>query len=391
MNVFVKAVCSSVLALALVSSARAAAPEPYELNAILSLTGTAAESGGEEAESLRTLEGVVNKTGGIGGRPLKFVIADDGSSPQVAVQLVNAVIAKKAPVFLGSSVTGTCSAMAPLIAANGPVMYCFAPGLNPSAGSYAFTASVNAYNLVKMVLNYARVRGWNRIALLMTTDATGQELDRQFAAVMAEPENKGVTTVAHEHFTAADISVTAQVARIKSLNPQMLVIWSIGTPFGTALRGVHDVGLQVPIMASAGDMTYAQMTQYAPFLTNETYFPATAAAIPAGMAPAGPVREAQERFFGALHAAGIHPSFPHNLAWDPGMLIVAALRKIGPSATAAQIHEYIENTHGVVGIDGVYDFADGSQRGVGLNAARLYKWDAAKKDFVQVARGNGKP
>jgi branched-chain amino acid transport system substrate-binding protein len=391
MNVVLRAAAAVTLAAGLLSSARAAEPEPYELNAILSLSGTAAESGGEEAESLRTLAAVVNKAGGIRGRPLKFVIADDGSSPQVAVQLVNAVIAKKAPVFLGSSVTGTCSAMAPLVSATAPVMYCFAPGLNPPAGSYAFTASVNAYNLVKMVLNYARARGWNRIALLMTTDATGQELDRQFANVLAEPENRGISAVAHEHFTAADISVTAQVARIKALDPQMLVIWSIGTPFGTALRGVHDVGLQVPIMASAGDMTYAQMTQYAPFLTNETYFPATAAAIPAGMAPAGPVREAQERFFSALHAAGIHPSFPHNLAWDPGMLIVGALRKIGPSATATQIRDYIENTHGLVGIDGVYDFSDGSQRGVSLNAARLYKWDAAKKDFVQVARGNGKP
>jgi branched-chain amino acid transport system substrate-binding protein len=391
MKMFLRAATCAAFVFALASSARAAGPAPYELNAILSLTGTAAESGGEEAEALRVLEGVVNKTGGIQGRPLKIVVADDGSSPQVAVQLVNNVIAKKAPVFLGSSVTGTCSAMAPLVAANGPVMYCFAPGLNPPAGSYAFTASVNAYNLVKMVLNYARTRGWTKIALLMTNDATGQELDRQFAAVLAEPENKAISAVAHEHFTASDISVTAQVARIKSLNPQMLVIWSIGTPFGTALRGVHDVGLEVPIMASAGDMTYAQMTQYAPFLTNETYFPATAAAIPAGIAPAGPVREAQLRFFTALHAAGIHPSFPHNLAWDPGMLIVGALRKIGPGATATQIRDYIENTHGLVGIDGIYDFADGNQRGVALNAARLYKWDATKKDFVQVARGNGKP
>jgi branched-chain amino acid transport system substrate-binding protein len=391
MTALIRAACALVLAFSLLSSARAATPDPLELNAILSLTGTAAESGREEAESLHVVETVVNNHGGIRGRPVKMVIADDGSSPQQAVQLMNEMIAKKAQVVFGSTVTGTCSAMMPLVQANGPVMYCFAPGLNPTAGGYAFTASVNAYNLVKMVANYARVRNWTKIALLMVTDATGQELDRQFATVMSEPENKNVTVVAHEHFSAADISVTAQVSRIKALNPQMLVIWSIGTPFGTALRGVHDVGLNVPIMASAGDMTYAQMTQYAPYLTNDTYFPATAAAIPAGMAEKGPVREAQETFFKAVAAAGIHASFPHNLAWDPAMLVVKALRDIGPNATAQQIRDYIEHVHGLVGIDGTYDFGDGNQRGVALNAARLYRWDAAKKDFVQVARGNGKP
>lgn len=379
------------LVLALAPSARGAGNEPVELNAILSLTGTAAESGSEEAESLRAVESVVNKGGGIDGHPLKMVIADDESSPQIAVQLVNGVIAKKAQVVIGSSVTGTCSAMMPLVQASGPVLYCLAPGLNPTPGGYAFAASVNARDLVTMVLNYVRERKLSRLALLMTTDATGQELDRQFAYVLGLPENRGITEVAHEHFTATDIAVNAQVARIKALDPQMLVIWSIGTPFGTALRSVHDVGLQVPIMASAGDMTYAQMTQYAPFLTDATYFPATSAAIPAGMAPAGPVHDEQVRFFNALHARGIHPSFPHNLAWDPSMLIVSALRKLGPNATADQIRAFIENTHGRVGIDGVYDFAGNNQRGVGLNAARLYKWDAAKKDFVMVARGNGKP
>jgi branched-chain amino acid transport system substrate-binding protein len=383
------ALCIALLLLA--PSARGAANDPVELNAILSLTGTAAESGGEEAETLRAVESLVNKTGGINGRPLRMVIADDGSSPQIAVQLMNGAIAKRAPLVLGSSVTGTCSAMMPLVQANGPVMYCFAPGLIPTPSGYAFTASVSARDLVTMVLNYVRERKLNRLALLMTTDATGQELDRQFAYVLGLPENRGVTEVGHEHFNATDISVNAQVARIKALDPQMLVIWSIGTPFGTALRSVHDVGLQVPIMASAGDMTYAQMTQYAPFLTNETYFPATSAAIPAGMAPAGPVRQEQERFFGTLHARGIHPSFPHNLAWDPAMLVVSALRKLGPNATADQLRAYIQNTHGRIGIDGIYDFAGGNQRGVGLNAARLYKWDAAKRDFVMVARGNGKP
>jgi len=43
------------------------AAEPYEINAILSLTGPFAFLGTSEAASLRTLEPLVNKAGGING------------------------------------------------------------------------------------------------------------------------------------------------------------------------------------------------------------------------------------------------------------------------------------------------------------------------------------
>jgi len=53
----------------------------YEINAILSLTGTFAFLGNAEATSLRTLEPLINKQGGINGQPVHFNIADDQSQP----------------------------------------------------------------------------------------------------------------------------------------------------------------------------------------------------------------------------------------------------------------------------------------------------------------------
>src|ERR1700722_17634087 len=81
------------------------AAEPYEINVILSLTGFAAFAGKEIVDALHLVEDEVNNTGGIQGRPIKFAISDDTSNPQVTVQLMTALVAKRAPIVIGSDLT----------------------------------------------------------------------------------------------------------------------------------------------------------------------------------------------------------------------------------------------------------------------------------------------
>src|SRR5882757_9084728 len=92
-----------IAALALAVPAAARATEPYEINTILSLTGNIAFVGSTQMQALKALEAQVNASGGIQGRPLTFVFADDQSSAQTAVQLAHDLIAKNVPVILGSS------------------------------------------------------------------------------------------------------------------------------------------------------------------------------------------------------------------------------------------------------------------------------------------------
>src|ERR1700730_7526677 len=68
------------------------ADEPYELNVITSLTGPLAFVGETEVESLQLVEASVNRTGGIKGRSIHFVVYDDATNPQNAVQLLNQLI-----------------------------------------------------------------------------------------------------------------------------------------------------------------------------------------------------------------------------------------------------------------------------------------------------------
>ncbi len=72
-----------------------------------------------------------------------------------------------------------------------------------------------------------------------------------------------MTIVAHEHFKGEDLSVAAQMTKIKAAGPDVLVGWTTGTPFGTVLRNMSEAGLGIPILTTAGDLSDAQMRGYA--------------------------------------------------------------------------------------------------------------------------------
>jgi branched-chain amino acid transport system substrate-binding protein len=381
---FLRVTAIAALLAGIAPAAPAADLPPYEINVIVSLTGQGAFLGGSQQKALAALQTSVNAHGGIKGRPLNFVFYDDQSTPQVAVQLANSVIAKKPAVVLGTSIAATCRAVAPLFV-NGPVDYCLIPAIHPPRG-YVFSASVDTRDMIATLVRYFRERGWTKIARLTTNDASGQDADEAFAAAAALPENKGVTIVANERYNLADVTANAQVSRIKASGAQGVIIWATGTPFGTALHGLRDVGLDIPVAASNANMVYGQMKQYADFLPKEIYFEGVGYLSGLGT-PAE--RTAQSEFLRTIKEAGILPDFQSGMAWDPALIVVEALRKLGPDATAAQLQAYIEKLGDFPGISGRYDFRDGSQRGLSQKDLVVMRWDDAAKTWTTVSGSGG--
>jgi hypothetical protein len=87
------------------------ATDPLEITAIVSLSGPGAFLGARQAKTLSILERLANKTGGVKGRAIRFVIEDDQSEPSIAVQLANSVIAKEGSVIIGPTLAAACYAV----------------------------------------------------------------------------------------------------------------------------------------------------------------------------------------------------------------------------------------------------------------------------------------
>jgi branched-chain amino acid transport system substrate-binding protein len=363
----------------------------YDINVILPLTGGASFLGKEEQKALQLAEPLINKAGGIQGQPVHFIVYDDGSNPQTGVQLANKALATKPAVVLGSSLVGICNAMAPLMQ-DGPAMYCFSPGIHPPAGSYVFTSSVSTLDLTDAIIRYFRLKGWTKLAFMTSADATGQDAEHGLDEAVARPENKDITVVDRAHFNITDVSVAAQMEHIRAAGPQALIAWTTGTPIATVFKGAIQAGLDIPIATTSGNMTYAQMAQYAAFLPKQLYLPSSQWVRHEGVITLDPaVEAAQKLFFDTYNAANAKPDLGATLAWDPTMIVIDALQHLGPNATAQQVRDYIGGLKGFAGINGVYDFPKIPQRGIDVQAAVITLWNPTAQTWQLVSKPTGIP
>jgi branched-chain amino acid transport system substrate-binding protein len=385
-----------ILAAALAALMGCAAPvkaeQAFDIPVILSLTGGGSFLGEQEHEALAIEEQLVNRTGGIHGSPVHFSFKDDQSSPQLAVQLSVATLATNPPVILGSTYVAACNAMAPLVR-TGPVMWCFSAGIHPPPGSHVFTSGVSTRDQAAAIIRFFRIKGWTRLALITSTDATGQDADRGFNELLAQPENRDIKLVARAHFNTSDVSVTAQIERVKAAQPQAFIAWSTGSPIATVFRAMIQVGFLVPVGTTGGNMTLAQMSQFAAILPRELYLPAPEwpiddnSRIPLPRA----VAAKQRLFYAAFAAAGVKPDEGSVLGWEPANIIIDALCALPPGTDSAQLLDYLQHLAGAAGVNGIYDFRKSPQRGLSLDNVIVTRWNPNQERWDAVAGPTGIP
>jgi branched-chain amino acid transport system substrate-binding protein len=380
------------LAAALAASPAARAAGSYDINVVLPLTGNAAFLGQGQKETLSALEEQVNETGSIQGEKLHFVFHDDQSQPQVAVQLTSGLLGNKLAVVMGSSLVGMCLAMAPLMD-DSTVQYCLSPAIHPKPGSYVFSASSSSIDQIAAVTRYYRMKGWTKLATLMTTDASGQDGSRAVEEVLNYPENKGVMhEVIAEHFNPSDVSVAAQIARIKSSGAQAIIAWTTGGPAATVFRGMAQAGLNLPVAPTSGNQTFAAMEAWQAFLPKQLILASALYPPHAGVLSLDPrVEMAQQGMYAILKKHGLKADNMVATSWDSGLIVVAALRKLGPSATGAQLRSYIADLVNFPGVDGIYNFKHVPQRGLGPDSSTVTTYDAKTKEWVWLSKPGGEP
>lgn len=384
---------AAMLALALATTAVApvaaqtASGTPYTIDVILELSGSNAFTGQLYSTSLHIYENYLNAHGGINGRPVHFNLLDDATNPENAVQLASASLAKHPAVIFGGGNTGSCAAIAPMVK-DGPVDYCLSPGYSPEKGGYAFATSPSLTYIESAIFQFARSHGYKRLALISATDATGKASEQLLLDLLAQPVNHDLTLVTNQHFNPTDISIAAQVTQVEAAKPDLILSFAGGTPFGTVLRGLNDGGVHVPVLTSSANINKAQLDQYKAFLPPQLIFNGPIFEMQDQLADRG-LRDAVNTMFAAFKAAGAEISPQSGFSWDPALLVVSGLKKLGTAATAQQLRDYLLGLRHFPGVNGAYDFSIGDQHGLSADSLVFVAWNPNTRDFTLVSGPGG--
>ncbi|WP_028920956.1 ABC transporter substrate-binding protein [Pseudonocardia acaciae] len=349
----------------------------YRFGVITSQTGSGSQLGVGELQGAQLAADTLNAGGGIRGRTIELITADDQSTPVQAVLQARRMIGN-VDALIGPTLAASCNAVTPLAESSRTVTYCLSPGIKPKPGGYVWSASVSTRDLSERILRHWRSGGMTRIGLLHSTDASGEEGGASVhAAASALP---GTEVVAEGSFEPGAVSVTAQLQAVLAARPQALVVWSTGAAAAVAIKAIAQLGLDLPVATTNGNLTYAFLRRIADYTPKTLLIPATQdfwwrqSDRPA---PAPELEERYHRDFQARH--GAQPDFGPGVAYDAVLLLADALTH--GTGDRGTLKEDLERRE-VVGVAGTYRFRPDERRGLGVADVAMVR--VANGGFVPV-------
>jgi branched-chain amino acid transport system substrate-binding protein len=191
----------------------------------------------------------------IAGETLKVVVLDDATDPTTGVKDAQRLVTEdKADVIVGSSATPVAIPMADVTAESGTPQLSTAPaGLPPGKDKWFFRLPQSNDVMAYAVVAHMKKQNVKTVGFLGYTDAYGE---LWLKALTAEAAKNGIKIVATERFARADTSVTGQVLKLTSANPDAILIVASGSGAGMPQKAVMERGFKGKVY-----QTHAAATQ----------------------------------------------------------------------------------------------------------------------------------
>lgn len=360
----VRAACLSVVSiLTMLSLAQA---ESIKIGAILAETGPAAFLGGPEARSLQMLVDAINAKGGIQGKKIELIVKDSAGNPEKAISFAKQLI-EEAQVFaiIGPSTSGETLAIKKIAEQGKTILIsCSAAEaiVNP-VSLHVFKVAPSDSYAAQQIFRTMQKKGIKKIAVLAGNDGFGKAGKEQLAL---NAPAFGMTILAEEVYDKNATDLSAIVAKLKANKDiQAVVNWSIVPAQSILTKNIRQAGWDVPIYQSHGfaNIKYAEAAGVA---AEGIIFPASRILV-AEFLPAGPQKDFlltyknayESRFHEKISTFGGH-------TYDAMTILAKAIEVGGDDREKVRVA--IENTTGLIGTAGTFDFSATDHGGLGLDA-----------------------
>ena len=222
------------------------------IGVVLPLTGHQASTGQLMKQGLNLALDEINSSQ-LSNTKLKFIIEDNTSTPEGAVDAFNKLIHQDGvSVILGPATSSATQVAFPVAQENRVV------AISPTSGARGLSAIGDFVFRVPLASNIVSLKGveathaklgYQRVATMYDeTDLFSTDRDTALREAFTANSIEGLTT---EVFQSGDTDFSAQLTRIKALNPDAIFISALPPEKPKALIQGHELGISVPVIMSS--------------------------------------------------------------------------------------------------------------------------------------------
>jgi len=344
--------------------------EPIQVGGIFNLTGPAAATGVTEANGAQLAVEQINAAGGVNGRPLELLMGDAESNPDTAVQLTRDYVRDGMQLIVGPTLASLCQAAREVAEPAGVAMYCLSP--IPPQSELVFNIEYSPVAILSAIpAKFMAERGYTRVACIHAADVSGQAY---LSTLEAVAPGFGLEIVAVESFQPGDTDVSAQLTNIRGADPDVLFSCASGGDHATVLRGMQQLGMDLPVVLGAGGASYQVAELASEFLPESGAFSSGSAVMVGEELPddfpgrdrAIAFREDYSEAYGEL------PNHLAAIAFDVMFVIAEALRT-EPEGGAA-IADALESVCDLQGVLTTYCLGPDNHSGYQLVNPLMLRW-----------------
>ena len=244
-----------VAALLLAGGARA---DTIKVGVFGPFSGDAAANGEHLRQGVDLAVKAANAAGGIRGKQVEVIYADDAGKPEEAVSVAKRLIARDEVVLTLGSFSSPASLAASQVSAQLKTAQIVIGGtaqkITTSGNAWVFRTPVADVKLVSDLVDFIhqKLPGATRFGFLYVNDDFGRG---GFEAFKKAAERYHYEIVDEERYARGDLDFTAQLSKIKAAKPDVVIEWSRYTEGSLVAKQMKQMGLGAPHFGSDGFAT----------------------------------------------------------------------------------------------------------------------------------------
>jgi len=364
---------SALLAPAFALAAAQAAAQDLKVGVTVSATGPAASLGIPE----RNTFALVPQT--IGGRKVQYIILDDASDTTSAVKNTRKLLSEdKVDVIVGSTVTPNSLAMIDVVAEAETPMIAMAASsriVEPvdAKRRWVYKTPQNDQMMAVVIVGHMLAKGIKSVGFIGFADAYGEGWWNEFSKIA---EARGIRIAGSERYQRTDTSVTGQVLKLMSANPDAVLIAGSGTPAALPQKTLKERGYKGQIYQTHG-VANRDFLRVCGKDCEGTWLPAGPMLVARQLPADHPVKKSALAYVEAyekVHGKDSVSTFGGH-AWDAVVLLEAAvpvaLKKGQPGSKEfrAALRDALEGVKNAAGAHGIFNMSPNDHLGLDQRAA----------------------